>query len=121
MNEIVCIVCPRGCRMRVYEENGALRVEGSGCKRGAAFAESEVRDPRRTLCTTVATIFPEAPVLPVRVSEEIPKSRIFDVMRAIGCVTVKTRLGRGDVVIGNVLGLGADVIATSDALKETEG
>lgn len=124
MRELVCIVCPRGCRMRVGEENGAVTVAGNGCKRGAAFAESEVRDPRRTVCTTVRTAFPEVPVLPVRLSAEIPKDRIFDVMREIGRTTVKTRLRRGDPVIENVLGLGADVIATSGILsgiiKETE-
>jgi CxxC motif-containing protein len=38
-------------------------------------------------------------------------------MREINAVTVRERLGRGDVVIGDVLGLGADVIITSDILK----
>ena len=74
----------------------------------------------RTVCTTVRTAFPAVPVLPVRVSAEIPKNRIFDVMREINNITVRTRLGRGDVVIGNVLGLGVDVVATSNILKESE-
>ena len=120
MKELVCIVCPRGCRMQVAEENGNLTITGNGCKRGAAFAESEWRDPRRTICTTVRTAFPDVPVLPVRVSAEIPKGRIFDVMREINRVTLTTRAGRGEVVLKNVLGLGADVIATSNILKETE-
>ena len=120
MKELVCIVCPRGCRMQSAEENGSLKITGNGCKRGAAFAESEVRDPRRTICTTVRTAFPAVSVLPVRVSREIPKASIFDVMQAINRVTVREKLGRGDVVLENVLGLGADVIVTSNVLKETE-
>ena len=120
MKELVCIVCPRGCRMQITEENGSLQITGNGCKRGAAFAESEIRDPRRTICTTVRTAFPDVPVLPVRVSKEIPKDRIFDVMAEINRTTVRTRLGRGDIVLENVLGLEADVIATSNILKETE-
>ena len=60
------------------------------------------------------------PVLPVRVSAEIPKNRIFDVMQAVNRTTVTARLGRGDVVLKNVLGLGVDVIATSNVLKETD-
>lgn len=120
MKELVCIVCPRGCRMQITEENGSLQIAGNGCKRGAAFAESEVRDPRRTICTTVRTAFSDVPVLPVRVSKEIPKDRIFDVMAEINRTTVNTRLGRGDIVLENVLGLEADVIATSNILKETE-
>ena len=73
--------------------------------------------PKRTICSTVRTAFPDAPVLPVRVSADIPKDRIFDVMDAIRTVTVSERIGRGDVVIPDVLGLGVDVIATSSLLK----
>ena len=73
-----------------------------------------------TICTTVRTTFKDAPVLPVRVSAEIPKNRIFDVMREINKVKVDTRVGRGDVIIENVLGLGADIIATSDLLREAK-
>ena len=34
--ELVCIVCPKGCRMTV--ENGV--VTGNTCKKGEAFAKS---------------------------------------------------------------------------------
>ena len=118
MKEITCIVCPRGCRMQAAEENGVITVVGNSCKRGYDFAVSELTDPKRTVCSTVRTAFPDVPVLPVRVSGEIPKARIFDVMRQIGAVCVKERLGRGDTVIENVLDLGVDVIATSDILIE---
>ena len=57
------------------------------------------------------------PPRPVRVSADIPKDRIFDVMDALKTVTVSERIGRGDVVIPDVLGLGVDVIATSSLLK----
>ena len=65
------------------------------------------------------TAFPDAPVLPVRVSADIPKDRIFDVMDALKTVTVSERIGRGDVVIPDVLGLGVDVIATSTDPNES--
>lgn len=54
----------------------------------------------------------------MRVSDDIPREKIFDVMREINAVTLKERIGRGDAVIKNVLGLGVDVIATSDLLKQ---
>ena len=41
-------------------------------------------------------------------------------MREVNRVTVTTRAGRGDIILKNVLGLGADVIATSNVLKETD-
>ena len=68
--------------------------------------------------TTVSTVFPEAPVISVRVSAEIPKERIFDVMREINKVSVRDRFAAGTPVIRNVLGLGVDVIVTSGILKE---
>lgn len=116
--KMTCIVCPNGCALTVREENGTIMVEGNKCPRGKAFGESEIICPMRTICTTVRTIFPEVPVLPVRVSCEIPKDKIFDVMKEINRVTVTERLGTGDPVIRNVLGLNADVIVTSSILKE---
>ena len=116
--ELTCIGCPMGCQLTAVLEDGQVtRVTGNTCPRGREFAISEMTAPRRTICSTVRTAFPDAPVLPVRVSADIPKGRIFDVMDALKTVTVSERIGRGDVVIPDVLGLGVDVIATSSLLK----
>lgn len=117
MKEFNCIVCPRGCLLHVEEVDGEFTVTGNTCQRGANFAISEMTEPKRTICSTVKTAFPEVPVLPVRVSEDIPKDRIFDVMAEINAVTLSERVGRGDVIIENVLGLGVNVISTSSVLK----
>lgn len=118
MSELVCIACPRGCVIEITEKNGEYEVRGNLCKRGRDFAVAETVNPMRTVSSVVATTFKDAPVVPVRVSAEIPKNRIFDVMKEINKVVVTERIGSGDAVIKNVLGLGADVIATSDLLKE---
>ena len=118
MKEFSCIGCPRGCLLHVEEENGGFTVTGNSCPRGREFAISEMTAPKRTICSVVKTVFADAPVLPVRVSADIPKEMIFDVMGEINSVTLTQRIGRGDVVIGNVLGLGVDVISTSDLLKQ---
>lgn len=117
MKEMTCIVCPNGCALKAEEKEGEIRVTGNGCRRGIDFAVSELRCPMRTVCSTVRTVFPEMPVVPVRVSCEIPKDRIFNVMKEIDRVVLKDRAGRGDVLLRNVLGLGADVIVTSSMLK----
>ena len=93
-------------------------MTGNSCPRGKEFAISEMTAPKRTICSVVKTVFEGVPVLPVRVSEDIPKEKIFDVMREINSVLLTERIGRGDVVIENVLGLGVDVISTSDLLKQ---
>lgn len=117
MKELVCIGCPRGCQLQIESNGDDFTVTGNTCKRGEAFAISEMTEPKRTICSVVKTAFPEAPVLPVRVSADIPKERIFDVMAQLRTITVTERIGRGSVVIPNVLGLGVDVIATSNLLK----
>ncbi len=118
MKKMTCIVCPNGCQLTVDCVDGNYSVSGNKCRRGEAFAVSEMTHPCRTVCSTVATAWPEIPVIPVRVSGEIPKERIFDVMKEIGSITVDQPLGRGDVVIADVLSLGVDVIVTSDRLKK---
>lgn len=116
--ELVCIVCPRSCRMTITSEGDELVVTGNTCKRGKEFAINEVTDPRRTVCTTVRTSFPSVPVLPVRVSGAIPKNKIFDLMREVNRITVSKRIGREEVVVPNILDLGVDLIATSNILKD---
>ena len=101
MKELTCIGCPRGCTLKIERDGDGWSVTGNTCPRGKEFAISEMTAPKRTICSTVRTAFPDAPVLPVRVSADIPKDRI----------------ARGEVVIPNVLGLGVDVIATSSLLK----
>lgn len=122
ITEFVCIVCPNGCSLHVESHpaedgNGiSYEVSGNRCQRGVDFAKTEMTSPKRTICSTVQTVFPEVPVLPVRVSAEIPKERIFDVMAEIAGACVKTPIGRGDVVLHDVCGLGVDVIAASNIL-----
>jgi CxxC motif-containing protein len=118
MRELLCIVCPNGCHLHVDETGGEIRVSGNKCKRGIAFAETEITHPMRSLTTTVRTNFAGVPVLPVRTAGEIPKGKIRELMGALNTITVAERLGIGEVVTENVLGLGVNVIATSNILKE---
>lgn len=107
--DLVCIVCPRGCRINV--ENGV--VTGNCCKRGEAFAISETTCPMRSVCSTVATVFKDYPVLPVRTDGEIPKAKIADLMKEINAITVDKKVKRGDVVAQNIVGTDVNLIATA--------
>lgn len=117
--KLTCIVCPNGCTMTVTGEGADMKVTGHKCPRGERFAIAEKTNPTRTICTTVKTVFPDVPVLPVRVSAEIPKNRIFDVMDMINQAVVTEPVGCGDVIIPNILGLGVDIIATSNIIKHS--
>ena len=41
MKELICIVCPKGCHLKVDEENGCA-VTGNGCPRGAEYGKNEL-------------------------------------------------------------------------------
>lgn len=110
MKELVCIVCPNGCRLSIGSDGS---VQNAGCPRGVCFAEEEMTCPKRTVCSTVATVFPDFPVLPVRTSQEIPKQKIPELMRLLGGICIDRRLERGEVILSRVCGTSADLISTS--------
>lgn len=120
MKKLTCIVCPNGCTLETEQNGGEISVSGNKCKRGVDYAVKELTCPMRTVCSTVGTAFKNTPVLSVRTSREIPKSRIFDVMKEINGVYIEHPVARGDVIIKNVCGFDSDIIATSNMLKETE-
>ena len=52
MKELICIVCPKGCHLRVDEDNG-YAVTGNGCPRGAEYGKIELTHPTRVVTSTV--------------------------------------------------------------------
>jgi CxxC motif-containing protein len=121
MRELICIVCPNGCRLQVEEQGGELLITGNLCKRGLAFAEAEITHPTRTVTSTVRTAFPDVPVLPVRTDGEIPKGKIPELMEVLRGLTIQRPLKIGETVVENLLGLGVNLIATSNILGEDRG
>ena len=118
--EIVCIVCPNGCRIRCESVAGELQCSGQKCKRGVEYVKAELTRPMRSLTTSVKTIFPDSPVVSVRTSGEIEKVKIREVMGSLAGVTIQQRLQMGDVVVPNVCGTGVNVICTSNRLVRTD-
>lgn len=112
--KIICIVCPRGCKMTASYENGQIKVQGNACKRGKAFALLEMTAPKRSLTTTARTIFSDFPVLPVRTDTDLPKEMIFKVMEMINSVLLTERIKKHDVIIANILGTGCNIVASCD-------
>ena len=120
MKSITCIICPIGCRVTVDCENGEYSFSGNQCRRGAEFAQAELTSPVRTLTTTVRTVFPGIPALPVRTSTEVPKSIIPDIIRELSRITITEKTGIGETIAANICGTGSDVIAAGNILMEDE-
>ena len=114
--EIVCIVCPNGCRIRCRQVAGEVQCEGQRCRRGVDYATAELTHPMRSLTTSIRTIFPDAPVVSVRTDGEIEKSKLIDVAKALGQLIIDQRIKIGDIVAENICGTGVNVICTSDRL-----
>lgn len=117
MRELVCIVCPNGCHLSVDDSGKEFIVKGHKCKRGIQFAKEELTNPTRTVCTTMKTVFEELPVVPVRTSSEIPKDKIFELMKIVNKVTIDKVYPRGYAIIKNILDTKVDIIITSDMKK----
>ncbi|MEX2684221.1 MAG: DUF1667 domain-containing protein [Candidatus Sigynarchaeota archaeon] len=111
--EVTCIICPNSCSITVKQmPDGKLLIEGHGCKRGETYATDEFILPKRTLATTVRIKGAFLPLLPVRSSVPVPKDRLNDILDLLARIEVQAPFKCGAVVVQNVLGLGADIIAT---------
>lgn len=111
MRELVCIVCPRGCHMKVDED---LNVTGNSCPRGAQYAKAELTHPTRVVTSTVRLTGARYSRLPVKTSAPVPKELIGKVLAELESVTASAPVKVGDVIIKDVLSTGADVVATRE-------
>lgn len=111
MKDIVCIVCPVGCRMQVDEENG-YAVTGNSCKRGEKYGREEVQNPKRVLTSTVKICGAEYPRCPVKLDAAIPKAKIFEAMAALNAICLDAPVSEGDIIIPGVAGTDANFIST---------
>ena len=119
VKEIVCIVCPNGCRIQCKQSGDGFHFSGQKCKRGESYAAAELTRPMRSLTTSVKTAFSDSPVVSVRTDGEVEKTKLSELAAALGKVIVTDRLQIGDIVVKNICGTGVNVICTSDRLVHT--
>ena len=110
--EMICIVCPRGCRLTAGQEEGRITVTGNSCPRGEEYAVNELTNPKRVITSTVQLEGAALCRLPVKTDGGIPKGRIRECMKEINRITVCAPVRAGEVLIPNVLGTGVNVVAT---------
>ena len=114
MKEFTCIICPRGCRLKVDDE---LHVTGNSCPRGEAYGRQEAVDPRRTLTSTVRIEGAMLNVAPVKTASPIPKGKIDEAMRQINSIKLQAPVYMGEPVCENLAGTGIDLVSTRDLEK----
>jgi CxxC motif-containing protein len=113
VDRLTCVLCPVGCELEVARDAaGELEVQGNQCDKGVPFAVEEILRPKRNLATSVPVRGTAAKMVSVRLSGPVARDMIFPVLAEIAGLRPEAPVRRGQVLIGNVLGTGVDVIAT---------
>lgn len=118
---LICVVCPRGCRLEAVQDGDRVSVSGNFCPRGIPYANAELRHPERLLTATVAIEGAALPLLPVKTSRPVPLARLGELMRHLRGLRVAAPVRRGDVLFHDLLGTGADLVATRGMAAERGG
>lgn len=118
--KFICVSCPLGCDLNVIvdDDGEVASVTGNSCQRGAAYARTEVKDPRRIFVSTVRVRGGRLPVCPIRSEFSVSREKIKEIARAIAKLNVKAPIKIGQVLIKNVCGTGVDIIASRDLSKQ---
>jgi len=156
MRELTCIVCPVGCLLLAEESASldgasadganansadanaasaiALKITGNKCPRGGAYAQEEMREPKRTVTATCAVVPADGGAIhgnvgdvsasaaarslcaprrvPVKTSAPCPREKIPALLADIYKAKVALPVRLGDVIIADWNGCGIDVVAT---------
>lgn len=109
--ELICIACPMGCHLEIDIEND-YKVTGNQCKRGEIYGKKELINPTRIVTSTVKIEGGIYNRIPVKTDNEVPKKLIFEVMKELNHVILKSPVKMGEVVIENVCGTGVNIVTT---------
>lgn len=102
-----CILCPKGCRVRVSPTG---QVTGNGCSRGIDYALQEQRAPQRVLTATLRQA--DGSLLPVKTGGPVPRDELLACAAHLRTVTLPAGpFPCGTVVLADPFGLGVDVLS----------
>lgn len=115
---LICIGCPLGCNIEVaLDKEEIISITGNTCKRGAQYARKEVISPTRIVTSTVKVLGGKSSVVSVKTKADIPKNKVFSVVKLLKEVKVPAPVTIGDVILKNVAGTEVDVVATKNVQR----
>jgi len=111
---IICIGCPLGCHvtLKVDKDGEIEALTGNQCKEGREYVIAEFRAPVRVFTATVLT---EAGgrLLAVRTDKPVHKGQLKELMAVVAKLRMAPPVKAGQVLVPNILGTGADLVASS--------
>ena len=111
---LVCILCPIGCRLHITGAPGDLKVSGNTCKKGITYAHDEITNPMRTVCTTARISGGIHNVIPVKTDKPIPDKYKLEVVREVNKIQLSSPVKMGDIIISDLFGTGVNIVAERD-------
>ena len=99
-------------RVALLDDGSVASVEGNFCKRGIGYANDECTNPQRTITSTVRC--KSGAIVSVKTDRTVPKEMMFDIMAEINSALAEDDLKIGDVIISDICGTGANLVATSN-------
>jgi CxxC motif-containing protein len=109
---LLCLSCPLGCELTVDHTGKELReVRGHRCPRGLEYAEKEIFHPERIVTTTVRITGAAIDLLPVKTDKSVPRELCFQVIAAASACIVNAPVRRGQPLITDLAGTGANLVA----------
>ncbi|MFP4491243.1 MAG: DUF1667 domain-containing protein [Spirochaetaceae bacterium] len=141
IREMVCIVCPIGCRLKVEvtpDSGGAIgsgstfasegrtgsdepevTVSGNKCPRGEAYAREEVLAPKRTVTATCRiTGSPHVRRVPVKTDAALPVEHIDSLLSKLYSLKLEAPISIGAIVFEDIEGTGINVLTTRSVAAE---
>jgi len=113
-----CVTCPIGCEIDVELQDGrVVSMEGNKCDKGEEFVLQELEEPMRILTTTVRLKGARWAMLPVRSDAPVPRRLLFRAIEELAGVELQAPVKLYDVVLKNVAGTGANIVATRNMEK----
>jgi len=112
--DLVCIVCPVGCRLKITGTIDDMTVTGESCKKGIAYAHEEMINPVRMVCTTVRITGGTHNVIPVKTDRAIADKYKLEVVKAVKDIVLASPVKMGDVIVSDLFGTGVNLVAERD-------
>ncbi len=120
IEEMTCLLCPKGCDLIVRSEGTDITVEGNQCPKGLNFGRDEVLHPKRNLATSVPISGKDFQMLSLRLSRPVSTDFFPGILEEISRLRPTPPVLRGKILIENIRESGADVIATR-SVKAPDG
>ena len=109
--EFICIVCPKGCRIKVDNEGN---ISGYTCLRGLNYVKGELTCPKRMLTSTVKVSNRKDTYVSVKTSSSIPKDLLLKAMEELKKASVEAPVKMHQVLLKNIFDTNVDIIATKE-------